>query len=504
MSIRIKQTHPIPSGPGSIVKLFTLLVIMTVIWHIKPLESLAASATRETVSLTQVEMADKPTKDMLVQPGQIESSSPLTTPITLTPSQNQPEETKPAGTVCPPLEDVELFSNQNILANNFVNTAANIAGVILPDSGLKERLNILLLGSDSRSGDKYGHADTMILLTVDPISKTAGLLSIPRDLWVDIPGYGENRINQAYRLGEIKGHPGGGPALAIETIQANLGTPVHHYVLVDFAGFKQIIDILGGIEICAPETIDSATYYGYVPEAINKAAYYSYVPLSTVEGDGSEGKKAIEGHETAETGKHGQNGTAPVINTAAETEHNNGYKFLYIEAGPHTLDGYTTLRYARSRASVTADFARVQRQQAILLAMRRKALQIGIIPKIPELWSAMSVESSHIVESDLQLTDIWQLAPLAYEIALADIRTGAISHEQTINHTTSSGARVLLPQRAEIKVLVDDMFGPSNPTALLTQAEIEVSQAEVEVAQAEIAHANMTQVSQIQAEITAQ
>ena len=96
----------------------------------------------------------------------------------------------------------------------------------------------------------------MILVTVDPNTKTAGMLSIPRDLWVSIPGYDEDRINKAYFLAQRDNYPGSGPALAMRTVQYNLGVPVHFYAQIDFEGFRQIVDTLGGIDIYVPETID--------------------------------------------------------------------------------------------------------------------------------------------------------------------------------------------------------------------------------------------------------
>jgi LCP family protein required for cell wall assembly len=366
-----------------------------------------------------------------------------------------PPETSPQAEVtCPAWGETEATAESSSIAGGLLNSAAGMAMTLLPESTLSGRINILLLGSDSLAGDHYGHTDTMILATVDPISKTAGLLSIPRDLWVSIPGYGENRINQAYRLGVLNQHPGGGPGLVKETIEANLGVPVHHYVRIDFDGFKQLIDTLGGVEVCVPETIDAAAYYGYVPQFIDKANYYSYIPAEPV-ATGLADETVTTTNSLSQT-------------TALDLE--NGYRFLYIEAGWHTLDGTSALRYARSRASITADFARVQRQQAVLLAMRKKALQINALPKIPDLWGAMS----HIIETDLQLGDILQLARLAYEITPAQIQAGAISHDQTQGHRTSTGASVLLPKRAEIKLLVDQIFGSSNPTAPMTQAELEV------------------------------
>jgi LCP family protein required for cell wall assembly len=428
------------------IKFFLLLVIMITIWQVHWVEAVAASSTIETLPLTQL----TPAANIRVQAGQLESRPGLTPSTPLTVTQTSLAVAPPDPTVCPPSEATEVGFYQSLLVNSFFRATAGIAETLQPGSALKERVNILLLGSDNLPDEKYGHTDTMILVTVDPVAKTAGMLSIPRDLWVSIPGYGENRINQAYRLGQIKGHPAGGLALAAETVETNLGVPVHFYALIDFKNFRQIIDTLHGIDICVPETIDSASHYGYVPQAVYSDSYYSYVPA----------------------------GLEPIASTVADAELSYktsqsdqviGYKFLYIEAGLHTFDGETALRYARTRATTTADFARVQRQQAVLLAIRDKALQVGAIPRLPELWRAMG----HLVETNLQLAEVLQLAQLAYEIPVTSIQATAISHDQTVNYKTSSGAQVLLPRRTEINALVTEMFGASTPTAPLTRAEVE-------------------------------
>lgn len=432
------------------LKLFCLLILAALYWHLLPLTAVAAPAPVEAAQLMPVA---EPLNGSLPH-GQITETEALTTSLPIS-SQTG---IVTGNSVCPVTLETDV-ADQGLLAGSFLNVASTVAGVFAPEAELKERVNILLLGSDSRPGEKYGHTDTMILVTVDPISKTAGMLSIPRDLWVSIPGYGENRINQAYRLGEINQYPGGGLALVKATLEANLGVPVDFYALIDFEGFKQVIDTLGGIEVCVPETIDAAAYYGYTPQFVDPAGYYSYVPETP----------AAEATPTAEP-EAGLSVEAPIADP------DKGYKFLYIEAGLHTLDGETALQYARSRASVTADFARVQRQQTVLLAIKAKALQLGLLPKIPELWSAMS----HVVVTDLQLADLMQLAQLAAEISPDQIQTGAISHAQTMNYKTSSGAQVLLPRREEIKALLVGMFGTTNPTAELTQLELAAGQTQVE------------------------
>jgi LCP family protein required for cell wall assembly len=292
--------------------------------------------------------------------------------------------------------------------------ATGVTGVPLPNYEQKERVNILLLGTDKRPDEAIARTDTMILVTVDPNTKTAGMLSIPRDLWVSVPGYYEDRINKAFFLGQQDGYPGGGAALAMKTIQYNLGVPIHFYVKVDFSGFEQIVDTLGGIDIYVPETIDDPTY----------------------------------------------------------PDNNYGYEPFYIEAGQHTLNGHDTLRYARTRHTPGADFSRARRQQQVLLAIRDKALQLGMVPKIPELWNTMS----GAVETDLQLVDIVELAQLADEIDTANIKSVVIDHTLTVDYIADTGAQVLLPLRDKIKAVIDDMFAKTEPPQGPTQAEIEAAQ----------------------------
>ena len=114
-------------------------------------------------------------------------------------------------------------------------------------------LTFLIVGSDSRAGldslTNFGavggsRGDVIMLVRVNSDNSSAQMLSIPRDLYVDIPGRGQNKINAAYALG--------GPSLMVETIRASLGVEVNHYVEVDFVGFAALIDQIGGIEIAFP------------------------------------------------------------------------------------------------------------------------------------------------------------------------------------------------------------------------------------------------------------
>ncbi|MCL7454310.1 MAG: LCP family protein [Anaerolineae bacterium] len=111
-----------------------------------------------------------------------------------------------------------------------------------------QQLNIVLLGSDKRPRSGAWRTDSMIIVSVDMQKNIVRLLSIPRDLWVYIPGHGYNRINTADLWGELA-KKGGGPDRVKQTIQHNLGIPIHYYVRIDFQGFINIIDTVGGIDV---------------------------------------------------------------------------------------------------------------------------------------------------------------------------------------------------------------------------------------------------------------
>ena len=312
-----------------------------------------------------------------------------------------------------------------------------ITGVPLPDYKKKERVNILLLGVDRRPDEPFARTDTMILVTVDPENSKAGMVSIPRDLYVNIPGYHTTRINKAHFYGEKDSYPGGGPALAMQTVQHTFDVPVHFYIKVDFDGFFEIVDTLGGVDIDVPYTIDDRTF----------------------------------------------------------PDNNYGYDPFYIEAGSQHLDAQTTLKYVRSRHAPGSDFGRAERQQQVLMALKDKALQVGVLPKIPELWTTMSGS----VETNLQLIDIKELGALANELQPADVQTVVLGYDFTAQHVTEEGAAVLLPIFERIRPVIDQMFAevaPNKPS----QAELIAKQAAQATQQAELA-AQDQQRAELQAQL---
>jgi LCP family protein required for cell wall assembly len=129
----------------------------------------------------------------------------------------------------------------------------------LPQWQGNEPVTVLLMGADTRPSERENgyrpRTDTMILLMADPANKRASMLSIPRDLFVDIPGYGLNRVNSAYVFG--------GPDLSVSTVQYNLGVRVNYYAMIEFNVFVTMIDQIGGVDVDVPDAIYDASYPTY-------------------------------------------------------------------------------------------------------------------------------------------------------------------------------------------------------------------------------------------------
>ncbi len=271
------------------------------------------------------------------------------------------------------------------------------------------RVTILFMGLDSGdTADREGppHTDTMILFTLDPAGRTAGMLSIPRDLWVDIPGYGYAKINTAYFIGEAEGLDGGGPGLAIETVEKFLGVPINYYAQVDFVAFEQFIDEIGGIEVDVPEEI-------------------TVDPLGP--------------HNT-----------------------------VVLEPGVQTLDGPTALAYARNRDTAGSDFDRAQRQQQVVLAIRNRILSLNMLKLLIQKSPVLYQQLAGGVHTNLTLEEIISLAWTASQIPEENIKRGAIGFDQVIQDYSPDGLMILRPIPEAIRLVRDEIFsagGPASPAA---------------------------------------
>jgi LCP family protein required for cell wall assembly len=265
-------------------------------------------------------------------------------------------------------------------------------------------VNILLIGVDSARNLKSQNTDTIMVVTINKATRQISMLSIPRDLWVHIPTYGWNRINQAHKWGHKIDYPGRGPGLLMRTIEVNLGIPLHHWARLDFQGFTRVVDELGGVEM----TVACPVNLRYrAPEA-----------------DDPNQEERI------------------------------------LEAGVHHMDGDTALRYVRTRRDGT-DFDRSRRQQQFLRVLWAETKSTDIIPRIPELWSALSDS----FRTDLNLTDVLSLVPVALEIKPQRVRSLTIGFRETTNWVTDAGSKVLLPDQDKVQQLVASLYAPSSSIA---------------------------------------
>ena len=267
---------------------------------------------------------------------------------------------------------------------------------------LANDLNLLLLGADLRvAGDTSWRTDTLIVVAVRPRYGYIAMLSVPRDLWVEIPGHGYDRINVADYLGETSRGPGGGPQLVAETLQANLGISVDAYARIRFEGLARIIDAVGGITINSERALDEWFW----------------------------------------------DETAP-----------DGVSHMVVVKGPQQMDGHLALMYARARHD-SNDLERSKRQQQILLALRDAALRPEVLPRLPALISALS----GTVETDLRLSQALSLAGLAIRLKPEAFRQRVFDSTMVRDWTTPGGAMVLLPNRARIEQVWAELTSPEGP-----------------------------------------
>jgi LCP family protein required for cell wall assembly len=309
-------------------------------------------------------------------------------------------------TSAPPLEPTSvLYGPGGILEGTTDAAAGGLLGngesmIIRPWDG-EERFTILVVGMDKRPGEMGAtfRSDTMILISLDPATKHIGILSIPRDLFVDVPGYGLQRVNTAYGAGELEGE-GGGPRLTMQTVQYNFGIRINEYFVVDFNTFIRMIDLIDGIDVNVPTDI-------YDPE---------YPDM------------------------------------------NYGYDPFYIKAGWNHLDGATALKYARSRHS-SDDIDRMRRQQQVIDAVREKVIAFDMIPQLAAQSVTLWAEFQDGVDTGLSLEQILELAWYVKDIPGENITKGVLDW-QYVTPVRWEGQDILVPNREKIGSLMLDVFGP--------------------------------------------
>jgi LCP family protein required for cell wall assembly len=320
----------------------------------------------------------------------------------------------------PEISDGEQIKSPQDIAN-----LINIEAPLQPDNGPipqywdgETRVNVLFLGVDSRdwlSNQGPPLADTIILATYDPQSQTVGMLSIPRDLWAELPGLGYHKINQSFQMGEATNYAGGGPGMAVDTVEKLLAIPIHFYVLVDFEAFVRLIDEIGGVKIDIPEeiTID---------------------PL----GD-------------------------------------NNIKVL--KPGVQTLPGELALAYARNRDTTGGDFDRAERQQQVIMGVRDRVSDFGTLPTLISKSPILYQELSERVQTNLNIKQIFELAWDIQQIPDERIRRYVLGPDQVIPSTSYEGLYILQPIPDQLLLLRDEVF--STETQASTPVTSEMSTADL-------------------------
>lgn len=299
---------------------------------------------------------------------------------------------------------------------------------------LQDSYNILLLGYGGAGHDGGSLSDVIIVLNVNPKEKRAVFVSIPRDLWVEIPVRSDlkehYKINAAYAIGgddrgyplkepQYKGEAGAG-TMAKEVVGEVIGVPIEYFVAVDFEGFKNIADTLGGLEVNVPVTFDDYFY-----------------PVKGLENEtcGFSATKIAELHEK-------------YSGFDLEKQFECRYEHIHYDQGINHMDDGSVLKFVRSRHSSQhgGDFARSQRQRAVIWAMKDKLLSLTAVKKFDDIYS----EFTKMLRTDIDLTkakDLFDIFgnPDEYEISFMGLST-----ENVLIETRSmDGQFILIPKEGE-------------------------------------------------------
>jgi LCP family protein required for cell wall assembly len=264
------------------------------------------------------------------------------------------------------------------------------------------RINLLLLGSDTdQKFQGQPLAQTDIVVTIDQTAKTVGMLSIPRDFFLNVPGYGMHKLDEAYSLG--------GVTLSCLTIEQDFGIPLNYYAWVGLDGFINVINTVDGVDVNVSHAIVDDNY----PNDINnKADPY-----------------AIER--------------------------------LYLAPGPQHLNGQQALEYVRSRhADLVGDFGRSARQQQVLLSLKSKLNNPSIFGKL----STIANELRGSVKTDMQLTDVLKLMNFARSLDTKAIQRLVLGPPYSTPGTApadsgvDAGASVVFPNCSQITPALQKLF----------------------------------------------
>ncbi len=327
-----------------------------------------------------------------------------------------------AATLAPTLPELTPRALPTLFMYNGDNAGESQGGTAVPspvptlDRHGDDLMNILLLGNDGQiTNDNFLRTDTMIIVSINRTAGTVALLSLPRDLYVYIPGWTMQRLNLAYIHGEQGQWPGGGFGLLRQTILYNFGINVHYYAMVGLDGFKSIVDAVGGVNIAVDCAIEDLPL---IDTEVPKGAY-----------------KATEDGE------------------------------YVLPVGYYSMSGAEALWYARSRGS-SSDFDRGVRQQQVLRAVWRKAKETGLLGNIVPLWN----EGSQYLSTDMTLQDVLGLVPMALNLDPSQIETYEFARTyDTIPWQPPDGSYVQLPDYEHMLQRLNDFYTPPTNNQLVQE-----------------------------------
>jgi len=250
------------------------------------------------------------------------------------------------------------------------------------------RINILILGIAGGNHGGRDLSDTNIVVSIDPINKKAAMLSLPRDMWVDIPGNGSCKLNAVHAYGEASGEEDGGPNHTKMVVSKILDLPIHYYIRLDFIGVIQLIDAIGGIDV-----------------NVKKDIYDPYFP----------------------------------------DKYMSGYEPYSITAGRHHFNGEEALKYARSRYT-TSDFDRASRQQQVIIAGKKKISRQNLLLEPTKLLEIIKIAKNHL-KTDLQPNEIKRLAEIIDQINSKEVARKVLDTSEIglLVGGRINGSSVLLP-----------------------------------------------------------
>lgn len=280
------------------------------------------------------------------------------------------------------------------------------------DEGGQDIVNILLMGSATSNPSNPGLSDSLLIVSVNRSAGAVSVVSIPRDLYVYEPDQGMFKINTAYYYGETQARPGGGWGLLLDTIRYNLGLEIDFYARVNFDGFREIIDLIGGIEITVDCTLRDWRL------------------------------------------------KAPELDPQDEAN----WELFTLEAGRWWMDSDLALWYVRSRKT-SSDLDRGRRQQDVLRAVWRRLRADGRLEQIPALWDSLG----RVLTTNLTLPDVLGMTPLALSLDTGDIEYYLFRQKHEVQNAVSpAGQQVLLPIREGVQALMQNVVHPPGASRVRT------------------------------------